>query len=47
MAGHFNARNLFNVPDLTYVGTNRQQIGSGRAIEYYGAYLYLGVKARF
>ena len=44
---YFNARNIFNVPDHTYIGTNRQQIGGGRAFEYYGAYLYAGVKARF
>ncbi len=44
---YFNSRNITNVPDHTYIGTNRQQIGGGRAYEYYGAYLYAGVKATF
>lgn len=44
---YFFSRNITNVPDHTYIGTNRQQIGGGRAIEYYGAYLYAGVKAVF
>jgi TonB-dependent receptor len=43
----FNSRNLTNVPDHTYVGRNRDRIGGGRAIEYYGAYFYGGVKAAF
>lgn len=43
----FSARNITNVPDHTYVGTNRQQIGGGRAIEYYGAYIYAGIRGRF
>ncbi len=44
---YFYSRNITNEPDHTYIGTNRQQIGGGRAIEYYGAYLYAGVKATF
>jgi iron complex outermembrane receptor protein len=44
---YFYSRNITNVPDHTFVGKNRQQIGGGRAIEYYGAYLYAGVKAQF
>ncbi len=44
---YFNSRNITDVPDHTFVGTNRQQIGGGRAYEYYGAYLYAGVKATF
>lgn len=44
---YFYSRNVTNVPDHTYVGTNRQRIGGGRAFEYYGAYLYAGVKATF
>ena len=43
----FSARNITNVPDHTYVGTNRQQIGGGRAIEYYGSYIYAGIRGRF
>jgi outer membrane receptor protein involved in Fe transport len=46
-SAYMNARNIFNVPDHTYIGTNRQQIGGGRAIEYYGTYVYAGVKARY
>jgi len=44
---YFYSRNLTNEPDHTFVGRNRQQIGPGRGIEYYGAYLYAGVKAVF
>jgi iron complex outermembrane recepter protein len=44
---YFNSRNFTNVPDHTYLGTNRQRIAGGRAFEYYGAYLYLGVRAKF
>jgi TonB-dependent receptor len=44
---YLSARNIFNIPDHTYIGTNRQQIGGGRSIEYYGAYFYGGIKARF
>jgi iron complex outermembrane receptor protein len=43
----FYARNLFNVRDYVYANNNPQQIGGGRAIEYYGAYLYAGVRGRF
>lgn len=44
---YFNSRNITNVPDHTFVGKNRQQIGGGRAYEYYGSYLYAGIKATF
>jgi iron complex outermembrane receptor protein len=43
----FYGRNIFNVPDYVYANNNPQQIGTGRAIEYYGAYYYAGVRARF
>ena len=43
----FYVRNLFNVRDYVFANDNPQQIGGGRAIEYYGAYLYAGVRGRF
>jgi outer membrane receptor protein involved in Fe transport len=44
----FYARNLFNVRDYNYANNNPQQIASnGRGIEYYGAYLYSGIRGRF
>ena len=44
----FYARNIFNVPDYDYVGTDSRHITSnGRGIEYYGAYLYSGIKGSF
>jgi iron complex outermembrane receptor protein len=44
---YVSTRNIFNVPDHTYIGTERQRIGGGRSIEYYGTYVYVGVKGRF
>ncbi len=44
---YFYSRNITNEPDHTYLGTDRQHIGGGRAIEYYGAYLYAGIKGTF
>jgi iron complex outermembrane recepter protein len=44
---YFTSRNITNVPDRTFLGTNRQRIGGGRSYEYYGAYLYAGIRATF
>ena len=44
---YFYSRNITNEPDHTYIGRNRDLIGGGRAIEYYGAYLYAGIRAKF
>ncbi len=44
---YFNARNLFNTRDHTFIGDDENRIGGGRQIEYYGAYLYFGLKGKF
>ena len=44
---YFYARNLLDVPDYVYANNNPQQIGAGNSIEYYGAYLYGGIKGEF
>jgi hypothetical protein len=44
---YFFARNLLDVPDYVFANNNPQQIGAGNSIEYYGAYLYGGIKGDF
>jgi iron complex outermembrane recepter protein len=44
---YFNARNLLNVPDHTFTGTDTTRIAGGRQFEYYGAYIYAGLKGKF
>jgi iron complex outermembrane recepter protein len=47
ITAYFTSRNITNVPDITYISPNRQRFGGGRTYEYYGAYLYAGIRATF
>jgi uncharacterized membrane protein len=44
---YFTSRNITDVPDRTFQPPNRQKFAGGRTYEYYGAYLYAGIKATF